>query len=140
MITSGPLPSTATVKRGGAAAAASAWAGAVTARLRSSAAVIAAAKRILRIIGIAFLRSVVREDGFDRKLEERGDAEGERQARIIFAGLDGVDALPGDLQPLGEIALAPVALGAQHLESVLHLMKSRTVPARPSPTHQTMKA
>ena len=37
-----------------------------------------------------------------------------------------VDGLAGDLQAICEIRLAPVALGAQHLEAVLHLYLQRT--------------
>ena len=52
--------------------------------------------------------------------EQFGDPEGERQRGIVAAGLDGVDALARDFEPIGEIALAPVAFGAQHLEAIVH--------------------
>ena len=44
------------------------------------------------------------EDVFDRELEQLGDPEGERERRVVAAGLDRVDALARDLEPLGEVA------------------------------------
>src|ERR1017187_6724981 len=41
-----------------------------------------------------------REDLFDRPLEQPRNSEGERQARIVFLGLDRVDRLARDLKPL----------------------------------------
>ena len=65
------------------------------------------------------MASLVLKDCFDRQAEEASELEGERQAGIILAGLDGVDALAGDVEEVGELRLAPAAFGAQRLESVL---------------------
>src|SRR6476659_10272383 len=61
------------------------------------------------------------EDVFDRQVEQLGDAEGERQRRVVLAGLDRVDALSRDFQAAGEVGLAQAAFGAQDLEEILHL-------------------
>ena len=55
----------------------------------------------------------------DRLAEESCDAECQGQTRIELAGLDGVDRLAGDVELLGQSGLRPVALGPQHLETVL---------------------
>ena len=47
------------------------------------------------------------EDLLDRQLEQLGDPEGERQRRIVFAGLDRIDALARHFEALGEVLLAP---------------------------------
>ena len=60
------------------------------------------------------------ENLLDRQVEQLGDAEGERQRGIVFAGLDRVDALARHFEPLGQVLLAPVALGAEHAEAVFH--------------------
>src|SRR5579884_3981953 len=60
------------------------------------------------------------EDVFDQQVEQLGDTERERQRRIIFAGLDRIDALTRDFEPFGEVLLAPAALSAEHAESVFH--------------------
>jgi hypothetical protein len=39
--------------------------------------------------------------------------EGERQARIELARLDGVGGPPGHIESVGQLGLRPVALGAQ---------------------------
>src|SRR5690349_2665504 len=66
-------------------------------------------------------RGLVRvEDLLDGEAENAGDGEGQREAGIVPSGLDGVDGLPGDLAPVGQIGLAPPACGAQFAEPVLH--------------------
>ena len=55
---------------------------------------------------------LVGEDGLDGAVKEAGEFEGEREAGIVFAGLDGVDGLAGDLEFLGEVGLRPVTFGA----------------------------
>src|SRR5688572_19687573 len=78
------------------------------------------------------------EHRLDGQVEQAGDLEGERQRRVVLAGLDGVDALAGDPQAISELALAPVALGAQDLEAVLHgLIHGR---ARPPATRKNTTA
>src|SRR3546814_9546200 len=67
-----------------------------------------------------FIASILQENIFDPQLEQVGDAEGEGERRVVFPRLDRVDRLARHFEPLGEIALAPVALGAQDLEAVLH--------------------
>ena len=63
--------------------------------------------------------SVRLEDLLDPAAEEAGDPEGQGQAGVVAAGLDRVDGLPRDPQPLGEVALRPAALGPQGLEARL---------------------
>jgi hypothetical protein len=62
----------------------------------------------------------IREDGFDGAVEEASEFEGKREAGIELAGLNGIDGLTGDFETLCEIGLAPVALGAEDTEAVLH--------------------
>src|SRR3546814_18887738 len=71
---------------------------------------------------------------FDPQLEPVGDAEGEGERRVVFPRLDRVDRLARHFEPLGEIALAPVALGAQDLEAISHDPRTRSqICANPSP-------
>src|SRR5579859_3321323 len=60
------------------------------------------------------------EDSFDGRLEEAGQAEGQRQAWVESAGFDGVDALAREFEFFGQVGLAPVALGAEDAKTVLH--------------------
>src|SRR5579859_3920629 len=60
------------------------------------------------------------EDSFDGRVEEAGQAEGQRQAWVESAGFDGVDALTRDFEFFGQVGLAPVALGAEDAKTVLH--------------------
>src|SRR5204863_9176774 len=60
------------------------------------------------------------EDAFDGTPKQTPEGERQRQTRIVLAGLDGVDGLPGYLEPLGEIGLRPMTLSAEESESVLH--------------------
>ena len=53
------------------------------------------------------------EDLLDQRVEDLGDLEGERQARVVAAGLDGVDGLTRDAGTGGEVSLGPVALSAE---------------------------
>src|SRR3546814_14542120 len=85
-----------------------------------------------------FIASILQENIFDPQLEQVGDAEGEGERRVVFPRLDRVDRLARHFEPLGEIALAPVALGAQDLEAVLHAPHIRwPLRAKLSPTAQT---
>jgi hypothetical protein len=69
------------------------------------------------------------EDRLDRQAEHFGDAEGKGEGRIIFAGLDGIDALARHAEPLGQVGLAPLAGCAQRLEAILHQQPPSTLPA-----------
>ena len=60
------------------------------------------------------------EDLFDGQVEQASDLEGEGQAGIVLAGLDGVDRLTGDPELSRQPRLGPVALGTQDLQPVLH--------------------
>src|ERR1700682_1113590 len=62
----------------------------------------------------------IQKDCLDRCVEEAGQAEGQRQAGVEFAGFDGVDALAGDFESFGQVGLAPLPLGAEDAKSVLH--------------------
>jgi hypothetical protein len=64
---------------------------------------------------------LVDEDGFDGGFEETGEFEGQGEAGIVLAGLNGVDGLAGDLEAFGEVGLGPVAFGAEDAESVVHV-------------------
>ena len=61
------------------------------------------------------------EDRFDGLLEQPCDHERQGKARVISAGLDGVDGLTRDSKVLREIALGPTAFGAQIPDGILHL-------------------
>jgi hypothetical protein len=64
---------------------------------------------------------LVLEDVFDLALEEPGDLEGERQGRVVLAGLQRVHRLPRYVEPFRQIGLAPFAFGAENPESILHV-------------------
>jgi hypothetical protein len=63
---------------------------------------------------------------FDAQSEESSGPERERQTRIELACFNGVDGLPGHIESVCQLSLRPVALGAQHLEPILH--RYRRVP------------
>src|SRR3546814_17341346 len=81
---------------------------------------------------------------FDPQLEQVGDAEGEGERRVVFPRLDRVDRLARHFEPLGAIALAPVAIGAQELEAVLHAERIRRkicgTPSQIAPSGKNEKA
>ena len=52
------------------------------------------------------------EERFDRLTKEARDFEGERQARVVLARLDGIDALARHVEPFRQLGLTPVAFGA----------------------------
>ena len=54
-------------------------------------------------------RPVRTEDFLDGQAEGGGDGERQGQAGIVPLGFDGVDGLPGDLAPVGQVGLAPPA-------------------------------
>ena len=63
---------------------------------------------------------IAQEYRFNRHLEQIGDAKRERQRRVIFSRLDGIDRLPRYGERIGQILLAPVAFGAQDFQAVFH--------------------
>lgn len=63
---------------------------------------------------------LVLENRLDRLSEQAGNPEGERQAWVVLAGLDRVNALAGNVEALGQVGLVPSEFCAQRLESVLH--------------------
>src|SRR6185312_4037768 len=76
---------------------------------------------------------VIVEYLLDPESEHPRDPERERQAGIVFAGLDGVDRLARDLKALGEIGLAPIASRAQDFEAVVHRRHHAPMPcAKPT--------
>jgi hypothetical protein len=50
--------------------------------------------------------------------EDFGEGKGEFEAGDVATALDGVDALAGDANGLGELLLGPVAGGAEFLDAV----------------------
>src|SRR5688572_17056546 len=67
------------------------------------------------------LRSLVlQEHLLDQQPECVGDAERERQGRIELPVLDRVDRVARNLDPVGELRLAPAALGPQDANAVVH--------------------
>ena len=78
----------------------------------------------------------VQEDGLDRLFENAGDLEGQRQGGVVAAGLQRIDGLARHAQPLGQFGLTPVALGAQHLETVVHVGSLTAAPATTYPWEQ----
>lgn len=72
------------------------------------------------------------KDRFDGSSEQPGDPEGQRQAGVIAACLEGVDGLAGHLELVGQGALAPTVVLAQRLEVV----PQRFRPTTPAPAAQ----
>src|ERR1039458_1815686 len=68
---------------------------------------------------------LIGEDSFDCNAKEESPLEGQRKARVDLAGLDSVDRLTRDLQPLGEIGLRPVPFSTKDTKAVLHLYLQR---------------
>lgn len=60
------------------------------------------------------------ENLFDTLLEQLGDQESQRQAGVVLAGFDRIDRLARHVQPFGEVALRPAALGAKLAQVVVH--------------------
>jgi hypothetical protein len=56
---------------------------------------------------------VAQKNLFDRHAENIGYAKRQWQRRVIFSGLNCIHRLPRDTQRIGQILLAPVALGAE---------------------------
>src|SRR5688572_13759885 len=83
------------------------------------------AARKVRILPMGY--SIRAENRFDRLLEQPGDREGQRETGVILPGLDGVDGLPGHLEPLRQIGLRPGPLGPQHPETIGHRYFRRTI-------------
>ena len=73
------------------------------------------------------LLGFVGKDGFNGAVEEACEFEGEWEAGVELAGLDGVDGLTGDFETLGEVCLRPVAFGAEDAEAVLHWYLRRMI-------------
>jgi len=73
-----------------------------------------------RWMGVVVRAGVGLKDRFDGLLEEFGDAKGERQAGIVFAGFNGVYSLAGNSEPMGQIRLGPFTLGAKYAKPILH--------------------
>src|SRR5690606_34373465 len=61
-----------------------------------------------------------KEDRFDGFAEQARQAEGQRQARVVLAGLDRVHGLARDLQALGQFALRPAEALAQFTDAAVH--------------------
>src|SRR5688500_18125957 len=59
------------------------------------------------------------EDRFDLAAEQRRQPERERKARVVFLGFDRVDSLAADAEPLSEVGLGPLSLGAQFDDAIL---------------------
>jgi len=57
---------------------------------------------------------------FDGSFEELGQSKCEWKAGVEFAGFDGIDALPGDLEFLREVCLAPISFCPQDAKPVIH--------------------
>ena len=60
------------------------------------------------------------EDLLDSPVEQLGDPERQRQARIVLAPLQGIHRLTRDAELLGQIALRPIALRPQNSKHVFH--------------------
>ena len=73
--------------------------------------------RLMKNMKLILIRG---KDIFDLEFKLPGDFEGERQAGIVAAGLDGVDGLAGNLEPVGQVGLTPAPLRAKFPEDVFH--------------------
>src|SRR6478735_4959501 len=76
-----------------------------------------------------------RENVFDAQLEQRGDGEGERQAGVVAAILDGIDRLARDIERLGQLSLRHAARFAQLFDLVLHGASTITPVRKQSADH-----
>src|SRR5664279_936399 len=73
------------------------------------------------------------ENLLDPSPEEAGNAEREREARVVAPGLQCVHCLPGNVELVGQHSLCPAAFFAQHFEAVVHgFSASRRLPHRRS--------
>src|SRR4249919_1556211 len=101
--------------------------------MKASASTAARMKRTLRFMAcrpvgesgcrgswLASCGRLVLENAFARFAEPARDAEGQRQARVVLAGLQRVHRLPGHVQLLGERALRPATPFAQFAQAVVH--------------------
>ncbi|KIU01444.1 hypothetical protein QU38_01595, partial [Staphylococcus aureus] len=62
---------------------------------------------------------VVEEDGIDGHSKDLRKPHRQRQARVVFVGLDRIDRLARDAEQPGQITLAEIRFGSQHAQSVL---------------------
>ena len=76
------------------------------------------------------------ENPFNRLPEQPPDRKRQREAGVVLAGLDRVDCLPGNAEPLRQIALGPTPLGPEYPQAVGHWYFRRT---QTMPTHQNPK-
>lgn len=60
------------------------------------------------------------EQSLDGQVEVPRQRERDREARVIFAGLDGVDRLPGQPDRIGEGSLTDTSFGPELAQPVLH--------------------
>lgn len=58
------------------------------------------------------------EDLLHRQAKEGGDAEGEVEGGVVLLGLQRIDRLARDAQPLAQLTLRPPPFGAQLAQSV----------------------
>src|SRR5688500_9950183 len=65
---------------------------------------------------------MIDEQLVDRHGEQFRHAQRQREARVVFVGLDGVDRLARDSEPAGELALAPAVRLAAVLDPILHAL------------------
>jgi len=76
----------------------------------------------------------------DGCFKQARQAEGQRQARIEFPGLDRVHTLPRNFQPFRQIRLRPIPFSAKHPQTVFHRYLRRTSGSiNPNATHQAKK-
>ena len=66
------------------------------------------------------------ENPFDRLFEQFRNRKRQRQAGIVFAGFDGVDRLPRDLQSGSQIRLGPRSLCPEDPQPIVHRYFRRT--------------
>src|SRR5665811_104099 len=64
-----------------------------------------------------------REDRLDGELEHCCQLEGERQAQVVAARLDGVDGLAGYIEAVGEVGLPPAPDSAQFPKPIVHRVR-----------------
>lgn len=69
---------------------------------------------------MAVFSRLSQEYAFDWHAENIGDTKGEWQRRVIAPCFDRINALPADLEAVGQVLLAPVAFCAKDPEAVPH--------------------
>src|ERR1700728_2587194 len=76
----------------------------------------------LQCVKSLLLAAAVTEYFFHGLPEQLADSERERQAGVVLPGFDGVDGLPGHVEPIRQSHLRPPARFTQLRHTIFHLI------------------